>query len=127
MEKLGLTLEPSKGSHKAEACYVEYKGKVDKEKIEELKQGLNESMYSLISKGGKVLTRVMAYKDAEKEGIVLPSYIDPSSTPRIITMEEKYHCPCGGTHVKDVSEIGDIQITDIRVKKGITRVSYTVL
>ena len=35
-------------------------------------------------------------------------------------------CPCGGTHVADVAEIGAVQVTGVRVKKGVTRVSYTI-
>eukprot|EP00930_Biecheleria_cincta_P014308 TRINITY_DN12369_c0_g2_i1.p1 TRINITY_DN12369_c0_g2~~TRINITY_DN12369_c0_g2_i1.p1 ORF type:complete len:451 (+),score=83.80 TRINITY_DN12369_c0_g2_i1:175-1527(+) len=35
-------------------------------------------------------------------------------------------CPCGGTHVKDTSEIGQIVITKIKKKKGNIKISYSV-
>jgi Ser-tRNA(Ala) deacylase AlaX len=35
-------------------------------------------------------------------------------------------CPCGGTHVGDVAEIQGMRITGVRVKKGVTRVSYVI-
>jgi len=49
------------------------------------------------------------------------------ATLRIVTiLEGTEGCPCGGTHVGDVREIGGVNVTGVRVKKGVTRVSYTV-
>lgn len=36
-------------------------------------------------------------------------------------------CPCGGTHVQNVSEIEKMDIYKLTVKKGATRLSYKVL
>lgn len=36
-------------------------------------------------------------------------------------------CPCGGTHVQNVSEIKEMDIYKLTVKKGVTRLSYKVL
>lgn len=70
----------------------------------------------------------MPYADAaEACGGSLPPYIPADSTPRIVTIVEGTEgCPCGGTHVADVGEIGRVDVTGVRVKKGVTRVSYTV-
>jgi len=35
-------------------------------------------------------------------------------------------CPCGGTHVSDISEVGEVKVTQIRVKKGVSKVSYNL-
>eukprot|EP00961_Rhodomonas_salina_P134685 1811811-Rhodomonas_salina.2 len=35
-------------------------------------------------------------------------------------------CPCGGTHIKDVKEIGAVKVTQLQKKKKNMRVSYTV-
>jgi len=35
-------------------------------------------------------------------------------------------CPCGGTHVKDISHIGRILINKVKKKKGNIKVSYTL-
>jgi Ser-tRNA(Ala) deacylase AlaX len=57
----------------------------------------------------------------------LPPYIAAGSTPRVVVMLAGTEgCPCGGTHVADVAEIGAVQVTGVRVKKGVTRVSYTI-
>ena len=57
-----------------------------------------------------------------------PPYISADSSPRIVTIVEGTEgCPCGGTHVADVKEIGGgVNVTGVRVKKGVTRVSYTI-
>ena len=33
---------------------------------------------------------------------------------------------CGGTHVARMSEIQDFKMTGVRVKKGVTRLSYAI-
>ena len=35
-------------------------------------------------------------------------------------------CPCGGTHVKKVSEIVGVVVTKVQKKKKTVRVSYTI-
>lgn len=69
-----------------------------------------------------------AYDDAAKAcGGTLPPYIPAESEPRIVTIvPDTEGCPCGGTHVRDVGEIGGVDVTAVRVKKGTTRVSYTI-
>lgn len=32
------------------------------------------------------------------------------SRPRIVCLGENPGCPCGGTHVADISEIGDVKV-----------------
>lgn len=32
------------------------------------------------------------------------------SWPRIVCLGENPGCPCGGTHVADISEIGDVKV-----------------
>ncbi|XP_042518590.1 alanine--tRNA ligase [Macadamia integrifolia] len=48
------------------------------------------------------------------------------STPRIVKLGEHPGCPCGGTHVVDISEIRSLKVGQIRTKKGVTKISYTV-
>ena len=42
-------------------------------------------------------------------------------------MPEDLGCPCGGTHVHAVEEIGKVVIDKIKKKKTNTQVSYKVL
>jgi Ser-tRNA(Ala) deacylase AlaX len=44
-------------------------------------------------------------------------------TTRVVIVHE-LGCPCGGTHVADIAEIGNIVISKIKVKKGNTQICY---
>lgn len=51
----------------------------------------------------------------------------PSNKPsRIVLYAEDFGIPCGGTHVKAANEIGQINITKIKAKKSLAKVSYSV-
>jgi len=55
----------------------------------------------------------------------VPSYLSPADNSiRIVTVAGEFGCPCGGTHVKNISEIGSVKIPKISAKSGKTRVSY---
>ena len=124
---------PAKGLHAPDQAYVEYnppargaKPAVDKEK---LIADLTVEMNRLVKEGGASKSGIMSYDDAAKAcGGSLPPYISADSSPRIVTiLEGTEGCPCGGTHVADVKEIGSgVNVTAVRVKKGVTRVSYTI-
>lgn len=128
----GKTLEPTKGQHGATEAYVEYKGKLDETHAygdkEKLMRALESEMANIIAEGGMSEAAELAYEDAVKacDG-AMPSFITPDMKPRIVTIiPNTPGCPCGGTHVKSVSEIVDFKCTGVRVKKGVTRVSYSI-
>mmetsp|Transcript_36750 Transcript_36750/g.65795 ORF Transcript_36750/g.65795 Transcript_36750/m.65795 type:complete len:257 (-) Transcript_36750:688-1458(-) len=117
-------MEAAKGLHGTTDAYVEYKGKVAEGDREGLVGRLNEEAKGRIAAGGGVQVSVDTYEEAaSKVGGQLPPYIPEDSTPRMVTMEG-LACPCGGTHVANIREIGGLTVTGIRVKKGITRISY---
>jgi Ser-tRNA(Ala) deacylase AlaX len=122
-------LVPTKGLHGAEAAYVEYAGKVPPEDCEALKGRLNAALAAAVAAGGRTAAAVLPYDAAAAACHVaaLPPYIAPGATPRIVTMlPGEPGCPCGGTHVDDVARIGGVTVTEVRVKKGVTRISYRV-
>lgn len=77
--------------------------------------------------GGKVSADILLYDEAAKLcGGILPDYVPKESTPRIVQIGDNPGCPCGGTHVLDVSDITKIKVSQIRSKKGMTKVFYNV-
>ncbi|KAM0878335.1 hypothetical protein ACQ4PT_034953 [Festuca glaucescens] len=127
MTNLGLHLEPGKGYHFPDGPSVEYKGVIPPDQLQDKKTQLEKQANELISKGAKVLVSVYPYDEAAKLcGGALPGYISQDSTPRIVKFGEYPGCPCGGTHVADVADIGNLKVTSIRVKKGVTKVSYSI-
>ena len=57
---------------------------------------------------------------------VRSDYIADNQPTRIITLTGDIGCPCGGTHVHDLREIGGMEVTKLAVKSGRTRISYRV-
>ncbi|KAG8372950.1 hypothetical protein BUALT_Bualt12G0120300 [Buddleja alternifolia] len=120
-------LEPTKGYHFADGPYVEYKGTVPQNEFQSKQKELELEASKLISKGGKVSVSILPYdKASELCGGSLPDYISKDSTPRILQLGESPGCPCGGTHVNDIHDILSLKVSQIRTRKGLTKVFYTV-
>ncbi|EOA31540.1 hypothetical protein CARUB_v10014731mg [Capsella rubella] len=128
MQKVGLGhLEPGKGYHFPDGPFVEYKGSVSQDKLLVKQKELEAEANELITKGGKVDAAILPYEEASVLcGGSLPDYIPKGSTPRIIKLGDNPGCPCGGTHVSDISDIINMKITQMRTKKGMTKVFYTI-
>ncbi|KAF3609600.1 hypothetical protein DY000_02050370 [Brassica cretica] len=128
MRKVGLGhLEPGKGYHFPDGPFVEYKGVVPQAELQVKQKELEAEANEMISKGGKVYADILPYEEASLLcGGSLPDYIPKGSTPRVLRFGENPGCPCGGTHVSDISDIISMKITQIRTKKGMTKVFYTI-
>ncbi|GMP76587.1 hypothetical protein CsSME_00033197 [Camellia sinensis var. sinensis] len=120
-------LEPTKAYHFPDGPYVEYKGSVPQSEMQIKQKELEIEANKLISKGGKVSAAILPYEEAcELCGGCLPDYIPKGSTPRIVKLGDTPGCPCGGTHVADISEILSMKVSQMRTKKGMTKVFYNV-
>jgi Ser-tRNA(Ala) deacylase AlaX len=56
----------------------------------------------------------------------VPDNIPTNKPSRIVLYADDFGIPCGGTHVKQVKDIGRLQVTKIKIKKGVAKVSYAV-
>ena len=120
-------LVPTKGLHGADVAYVEYAGKVPPDDCAALQGRLNEALAAAVAAGGRTAAAVLPYDAAAAACHVtaLPPYIAADAQPRVVTMlPGEPGCPCGGTHVDDVARIGRVTVPEVRVKKGVTRISY---
>ncbi|RDX99185.1 alaXL [Mucuna pruriens] len=135
LPRIGLGhLEPRKAYHFADGPWVEYKGTVLQNEIQNKQKDLELEANALISVGGKVSVDILPYDEAAKLcGGCLPDYVakyvsilmhqlSQESTPRIVRIGDTPGCPCGGTHVADISDIIQIKVSQIRSKKGLTKV-----
>jgi len=113
-KELDLKWIPGKGYHFPDGAYVEYVLNEDSRKIDMKKAGdkdeiikqLQAAMERLVNTGGAV-------------------QIEYKADVRHVSMAGE-ECPCGGTHVKDVADLGKVDIKKLTSKSGNIRVSYTV-
>ncbi|KAK1293577.1 hypothetical protein QJS10_CPB17g01348 [Acorus calamus] len=128
MRNVGLDhLEPGKGYHFPDGPFVEYKGTFPQDQLQTKQKELEAEVNKLISIGGKVSASVLAYDEAaELCGGSLPEYISKSSKPRIVKLGNNPGCPCGGTHVANISDIRALKVSQIRMKKGFTKIFYNI-
>lgn len=126
LDNLGYTWEPGKGYHFPEGPYVEYSGSlenIDKEKlIADLENGCNR----IIKEGLPVTFKFISAPEVQKLCRYVPENI-PQDKPLRIVLFGDWASPCGGTHVANLSDIGDITIRKIKTSgEGIIRISYAL-
>ena len=126
VKMLGLEWLPGKGFHFEESPYVEYIGKIPND--EKLKDTLTEKcnfLIKTIEQGNKMISKVYEYEEACKIIKEVPEYLPKDKPIRYIKLfDNDEGCPCGGTHVKHISDIGGMKIVKITKKGKNLRVSY---
>ena len=115
-------LKPGKGYHFPEGPYVEYEGNTSNINPEIVKINLQEYMNELSKNHSEIIAEDLSDEGAQERGITPPV----GKKARIISIGKLHSCGCGGTHVKNTSEIGSITIRKISVKNGCLRVAYEI-
>lgn len=117
-------LVPSKGYHFPDAPSVEYKGAVDSTALPALMEQLQAALDRVVAADAPTTQCVIAATEVD------PQYLGtgfPMDKPvRVVGVAGNLLCPCGGTHVQRSSELGRVVITQVKSKKGNTKVSYRV-
>ncbi len=115
-------LKPGKGYHFVEGPYVEYIGVVPDKERDPLIEILNKHLTDLISeakqKNLKTFKKICDYKEAGEHLGGVPDYVPSGSDVRVLKLvPEDCGCPCGGTHVNSITEIGKVTVSKIKKKK----------
>ena len=128
VKSLGMDWLPGKGFHFEESPYVEYVGKMPND--EKLKDVLTEKCNFFIknvAEENKAITKIYEYNEACKIIKEVPDYLAKDKPIRYVRLfDGDEGCPCGGTHVKHVRDIGAMRVVKIAKKGKNVRVSYQI-
>lgn len=126
IDSLGLDWVATKGQHYPHLSAVEYAGTWQPEQAEELKQKIEQAANDFIAKGTDNSLQFMPVDEMHKVVRHVPENIPKNKPGRVVMYGEDFGIPCGGTHVKNLSQIGTVHIPKLKEKKGVIRVNYTV-
>lgn len=129
--EMGFKNEGTKGCHFPDTPSVDFAGKLSAEERERLKTELPKKINEMIKslpETDTVKIENCSYEEAGKVLGEVPSYLKPGASVRVVKVNSfDKGCPCGGTHVKHVKEIGAVKVEKIKNSgsKGF-RISYQV-
>ncbi|HTE21870.1 MAG TPA: alanine--tRNA ligase-related protein [Candidatus Limnocylindria bacterium] len=126
VDRLKLPLTPVRGGHYPHMSFVEYEGTVEPEQAEEIRQKVEAIVHEVIDKGSENEIRFMPVSEMHTVCRHVPPNIPANKPARVVIYDGTFGVPCGGTHVKNVHDIGQVHVTKLKTKKGLTKVSYTV-
>lgn len=113
---LGLAWTPGKAAHYPHMSFVEYSGECDASQRELLKTKIESAVQAIIHAGGKNAIKFMPLDQMHTICRKIPINIPLNKPARVVIYPGEFGIPCGGTHVSDVKDIGNITIT--KIKKG---------
>ncbi|HSX07442.1 MAG TPA: alanine--tRNA ligase-related protein [Candidatus Saccharimonadales bacterium] len=123
--QLGLDWVGAKGQHYPHLSAIEYSGAWEPEKAERLRAEIEALANQLITKGSHNTLRLMPVEEMHKYCRHVPDNL-PTNKPGRVVLYGDFGVPCGGTHVRDIQQVGKVSIPNLKEKKGVIRVSYAV-
>lgn len=127
VDSLGLDWIGTKGQHYRELCAVEYSGTWDVAKAEELRASIEQKANEFVKSAYQTSLRFMPVEEMHTVCRHVPENIPKNKPGRVVMYGEDFGIPCGGTHVKNLSEIGEVKISKVKEKKGVIRVNYEIV
>lgn len=126
IDSVGLDWIATKGQHYPHLSAVEYSGSWQAEKDEDLKTAIETQANEFIAKGTENTLKFMPVEEMRTVCRHVPDNIPKNKPGRVVIYGDNFGIPCGGTHVKNLGQIGKITVTKLKEKKGVIRVSYAV-
>jgi alanyl-tRNA synthetase len=116
------SLKATKGHAFPGEAYVEFLG-CEEINIDTIQEHLNTA----IEKGCLTQVFEVSADDFESQFYKLPYTIPGNKKFRAVRIGSYSPIPCGGTHLKNIHEIGNMVVRKITRKNGGTRISYEVI
>ena len=124
VDRIGLKWRPGRGAHYHDMAFVEYDGEWNAEEADGIKARIEREANSLVHEGGKNEIRFMPKEEMHTVCRFVPDYVPTNKPGRVVIYHGDFGVPCGGTHVKDLGDIGKMTITKVKKKDKNIRVSY---
>lgn len=123
---LGMRLEPASGYHYPEGAYVEYKGTMEEHERLALTKTVQEMVSVIIKNAVPISIKMVSFEALKQLVSFVPTYISKDKPSRVMIVEGYPAIPCGGTHLQNTKDVGNLVIEKISTKKGNLRISYSV-
>ncbi|OLN95503.1 Alanyl-tRNA editing protein AlaX-M [Colletotrichum chlorophyti] len=118
-------LAESKASHYPDSAFVVFHGTINGKHKDAIQAKTDEFVRS--ARPVKIhwwpMEELLEKCHGTSEGFTLP---EGETLGRVVEMEGLGSYPCGGTHVRDCSQVGKIEVKKISRSKGTSKVSYRV-
>ena len=115
-----------KAAHFPHQSFVDYEGNYSPDNRQETIDSLNSALDQLTEAGGQNEIQFMSVDDMAKICRNVPQNIPTNKPSRVVVYPGEFGIPCGGTHVKDIEEIGNVTVTKIKNKSGLIHISYAI-
>ncbi len=124
------TVEPEwiagKGAHYPHMSFVEYQVPTGAVAGEPMAQVLQMKLDQLLA--STYQNRLLFVSKDEMAAYCrhIPDNIPVNKPSRVVLYADDFGIPCGGTHVRQVADIGQVTISKLKIKKDVAKVSYAV-
>ena len=124
VESLASEITGIKGYHFPEGPYVEFQGKLSSMTSEELTKKACEIINEKIKNKTKVTAKEVDPEELKNQNRNFEVQLQPDKKARVVEIEGFPAVPCGGTHLKSLSDLNEVNIRKIQFPKGNTRIAY---
>ena len=125
VDQLELSWTPGKGQHYPHLSAIEYSGELDSEESDKLSKQIETRANELIEKGSINMLRFMSVDEMHTVCRNVPDNL-PKNKPARVVMYGDFGIPCGGTHLKNIKDVGKVIVKKLKNKRGVIRLSYAV-
>lgn len=125
VDSLGLDWVATKGQHYPDLSAVEYAGTWDPENTDSLKQDIEARANEFTKSGSSNTLKFMTPDEMKSVCKHVPENL-PTNKPSRVVLYDDFGIPCGGTHVRNIADVGEIRIQKLKQKKGVIRVTYEI-
>lgn len=127
VENMNIGLRAKKGFHFLTGSYIGFET-IENKKFDRTKvlQELNEHLFKEIVNNNLVVSEILTLEELKRICDYVPSYLPKDKPLRVVTIKNYPPIPCGGTHIKYLSELKQVTATKMKLKKGEFKISYAL-